>query len=98
MGIPPHHWSPNRTDPGEAPCAPPLRGFSFMCPEYRMTDRKALAREIAKRKPARFVEEKLARMRRPRPEGERPRRGNELLEYEAALRFIFWNDLKGVDL
>jgi hypothetical protein len=32
------------------------------------------------------------------PEGERPRRGDELLEYEAALRFIFWNDPKGVDL
>jgi hypothetical protein len=37
-------------------------------------------------------------MLRPRPEGERPRRGDELLEYEAALRFIFWSDPKGVDL
>jgi hypothetical protein len=64
-----------------------------------MTDCKALAREIAKRKPARLVEaEKPARMRRPKPQGERPRRGDELLEYEAALRFIFWNDPKGVDL
>jgi hypothetical protein len=64
-----------------------------------MTDRKALAREIAKRKPARFIKaEKPARMRRDRPEGERPRRGDDLLEYEAALRFIFWNDPKGVDL
>jgi hypothetical protein len=63
-----------------------------------MTDRKALAREIAKRNPPRFVEEKPARMRRDRPEGERPRRGQDLMEYEAALRFIFWNDPKGVDL
>lgn len=64
-----------------------------------MTDRKALAREIAKRKPPKFVEAaKPAQMRRPMPEGERPRRGDELLEYEAALRFIFWNDPKGVDL
>jgi len=64
-----------------------------------MIDRNALAREIAKRRPARFVEdEKPARMRRLMPEGERPRRGDELFEYEATLRFIFWNDPKGIDL
>jgi hypothetical protein len=60
-----------------------------------MTDRKALARGIAKRKPPRFVEEKPARKRRPMPEGERLQ---DLLEHEAALRFIFWNDPKGIDL
>jgi len=64
-----------------------------------MTDRKALAPEIAKRKPPKFIEaEKPARMRRPMPEGERSRRGADLLEYEAALRFIFWDDPKGADL
>jgi hypothetical protein len=35
-----------------------------------MTDRKALAREIAKRKPARFVAVKAARMKRTMVEGE----------------------------
>jgi hypothetical protein len=62
-----------------------------------VSDKKALARKIAKRKPARIVvAEKPARMRRLRVEGEPPRR--DLLEYEAALRFIFWNDPKGIDL
>ena len=73
--------------------APPIESVRVM------SDRKALAREIAKRKPPRFIEaEKPARMRRPMPEGERPRRGGDLLEYEAALRFIFWNSPNGVDL
>jgi len=66
-----------------------------------MTDRKALVREIAKRKPPRFVEDKPARIKRAGIEGERGRRGQDLMEYEAALRFIFWNDpndLKGIDL
>jgi len=64
-----------------------------------VTDRKALAREIAKRKPPKFIEaEKPPRMRRSMAEGERPRRGDDLMEYEAALRFIAWNNPKGVDL
>jgi len=63
-----------------------------------MVHRKALAREIAKRKPPRFVEEKSARMKRTRSEGEPGRRGDALLEYEARLRFICWNDPRGVDL
>jgi hypothetical protein len=63
-----------------------------------MFDRKAIAREIAKRKPARFVEVKPARMKRTRVEGERGRRSQDLMEYEAAIRFIAWNSPKGVDL
>jgi len=63
-----------------------------------MSDRKAFAREIAKRKPARCVEVKAARMKRKRIEGERGRRGHDLMEYEAALRFIAWNSPNGVDL
>jgi hypothetical protein len=63
-----------------------------------MSHRKALARELAKRSPARFVEEKPARMKRTRIEGERGRHGQDLMECEAALRFIFWNDPKGIDL
>jgi len=63
-----------------------------------MTDRKTLAREIAKRKPARFVEVKEARMKRTRIEGERGRGEQDLMEYEAALRFIAWDDPKGIDL
>jgi len=63
-----------------------------------MSDRKALAREIAKRTPPKFIEaEKPARMKRARVEGERGRRGDDLLRYEAALRFIFWNSPSGVD-
>lgn len=56
-----------------------------------MSDRKALAREIAKRKPARFVDVKPARMKRAKSEGEPGRRGQDLMEYEAAIRFIAWN-------
>jgi hypothetical protein len=63
-----------------------------------MTNLKALAREIAKRKPARFVEVKAARMKRTRIEGEGGRRGQDLMEYEAAIRFIAWNSPRGVDL
>jgi hypothetical protein len=63
-----------------------------------MTNLKALAREIAKRKPARFVEAKAARMKRTRIEGEGGRRGQDLMEYEAAIRFIAWNSPRGVDL
>ena len=55
-----------------------------------MTDRKALAREI--------VEVKSARMKRTRVEGERGRRGQDLMEYEAAIRFIAWTLSEGVDL
>jgi len=63
-----------------------------------MSDRKALAREIAKRRPARVVQVEPARMQRTQLEGERSRRGQELMEYEAALRFIAWNNKTGVDL
>jgi hypothetical protein len=63
-----------------------------------MTDHKALAREIAKRKPVRFVEVKRTRTQRLRIEGERARRSQDLMEYEAALRFIFWSSPNGVDL
>jgi hypothetical protein len=63
-----------------------------------MSDRKALAREIAKRKPARFVVVKPARMQRTQIEGERGRRGQDLMEYEAAIRFVSWHSKSGVDL
>jgi hypothetical protein len=63
-----------------------------------MSDRKALAREIAKRKPPQFIEVKPPRMQRTQIEGERGRRGQDLMEYEAALRFIAWNSKSGVDL
>jgi hypothetical protein len=63
-----------------------------------MTDRKAIAREIAKRKPARFVEVKPARMKRAMLDGEPGRRGQDLMEYEAAIRFVSWHSKSGVDL
>jgi hypothetical protein len=47
---------------------------------------------------ARVVEVKRARTQRLRIEGERGRRGDDLLWYEARLRFIFWNSKSGVDL
>jgi len=47
---------PPKKDP-EKPRVPPYVGLLlFLRPEYPMSDLKALAREIAKRKPARFVE------------------------------------------
>jgi len=86
-------------DPEKLRAVPrPHCGASRYAPGLPMADRKALARQIAKRKPPRLVREKPARMKRPKPEGEGPWRGDDLLEYEAALRFIFWNDPKGIDL
>jgi len=52
----PINGPPKGLGPQVPPCS--AEGFSLSYPEFPMTDRKALAREIAKRKPPRFVEEK----------------------------------------
>jgi len=59
-----------------------------------MSNGKALAREIAKRRPARFVKVKTARMERAAMEDEPGRRGQDLMKYEAAA----WHSPNGVDL